>query len=85
MLLSTIASLLALTASTLAAPLAEPKAPTFTYLYTANLTLSKPIDMGTGPMGGRRMIPFTGGTFSGPKLNGAFSHHATYGTARTWP
>lgn len=48
-----------------------PKAPGLTYLYSSKVTLGTTIDYGKGPRGSRVAIPITGGTFSGPKLNGA--------------
>ncbi|KAF2732600.1 hypothetical protein EJ04DRAFT_440675 [Polyplosphaeria fusca] len=47
-----------------------PAAPSLTYLYTLNATLADGIPIGKGPKGDRVAIPITGGTFSGPKLNG---------------
>jgi len=55
------------------AAVAAPTTPTLTHLYTANLTVSKPISAGVGPLGARQIIPFVGGTFAGPKLNGMLS------------
>jgi len=60
-----------LCASTALAQTTTPKAPTLTYLYTLNATLADAIILGAGPRGNRIAIPITGGTFSGPKLNGA--------------
>lgn len=48
----------------------EPAKPPLTYLYSANLTIPPAYDIGTVPMGGRAILPLTGGSFSGPKLSG---------------
>jgi hypothetical protein len=63
--LSTLCALTALAQNTTA-----PNPPTLTYLYTLNCTLADAITIGPGPRGSRVAIPITGGTFSGPKLNG---------------
>lgn len=47
-----------------------PEAPGLSYLYTAYCDISTSISMGAGPLGTRLAIPITGGTFSGPLLNG---------------
>ncbi|KUJ12628.1 uncharacterized protein LY89DRAFT_559112, partial [Mollisia scopiformis] len=49
-----------------------PKPPTFTYLYSSNVTLGPTIDYGAGPRGHRVAIPITGGTLSGPRIKGNF-------------
>lgn len=41
-----------------------------TYLFTANITTSSTISIGTTPFGERVFDPITGGSFSGPRLEG---------------
>jgi len=36
----------------------------------ARVTVATPMEFGSTPYGRRRVIPITGGTFSGPRLNG---------------
>ena len=48
----------------------NPKPPSLTYLYSANITVGTPIPIGNVPLGTRVVIPVTGGSFSGPKLSG---------------
>lgn len=40
------------------------------FLYTINLSLDAPIDIGKIPIGKRVLYPIKGGTFEGPKLKG---------------
>ncbi|WP_026538185.1 DUF3237 domain-containing protein [Arthrobacter sp. 9MFCol3.1] len=47
-----------------------PAAPGLTYLAELSVTVAEPIDIGPTPEGHRRVVPITGGTFSGPVLNG---------------
>lgn len=47
-------------------------APGLTFLYSSNSSIATPITYGPGPAGTRIAIPLTGGTFSGPRLNGIF-------------
>ncbi|OIW25549.1 hypothetical protein CONLIGDRAFT_663322 [Coniochaeta ligniaria NRRL 30616] len=49
---------------------ADPKPPSFTYLYSINLTMPAGINIGNTPAGGRAILPISGGTFWGPKFNG---------------
>lgn len=44
--------------------------PTTRLAWEAEVTIAPMIDMGDGPLGKRRMIPITGGTFVGPRLRG---------------
>ena len=44
--------------------------PTTRLAWEAEVTLAPMIDMGDSPLGKRRMIPITGGTFVGPRLRG---------------
>jgi hypothetical protein len=49
---------------------AEPAKPALTYLYSATFNGSAPIDFGTTPLGNLTFTALTGGSFSGPRLNG---------------
>jgi hypothetical protein len=51
--------------------LADPKPPTFTYLYSINLTMPAGINIGNTPAGSRAILPISGGSFRGPKFNGS--------------
>ena len=44
--------------------------PALEHLCDLAVTISPPIEVGMTPRGLRRMIPITGGTVTGPKLNG---------------
>jgi len=44
--------------------------PSLTQVYRLEATLGQPLDLGDRPEGRRRVVPLTGGTFSGPQLNG---------------
>jgi hypothetical protein len=44
--------------------------PTTRLAWEAEVTIGPMIDMGDSPLGKRRMIPITGGTFVGPRLRG---------------
>jgi hypothetical protein len=46
------------------------KKPELTHLYSVTFTGATPIDFGATPLGHLTFSPLTGGTFSGPKLNG---------------
>lgn len=61
------ALLLAATGALAQTPPATPK---LTFLYSLNCTLGASLDVGATPVGSRRVIPITGGTFSGPKISG---------------
>lgn len=63
-------SLLALAASAASPALAAPTPPSLTYLYSVNLTMPAGTDLGQVPYGSRALLPISGGTFAGPKLNG---------------
>ncbi|OAA64383.1 Outer membrane protein, beta-barrel [Niveomyces insectorum RCEF 264] len=58
---------------------ADPKPPTLTFLYSINLTMAASLDIGSTPTGSRGILPITGGTFSGPKLNGNVSAGLDWG------
>jgi hypothetical protein len=44
--------------------------PHLTQVYRLEATVGEPLDVGDIARGRRRIIPLTGGTFTGPKLNG---------------
>jgi hypothetical protein len=44
--------------------------PSLTRVYRLEATLGKPLDLGDLVQGRRRIVPLTGGTFTGPELNG---------------
>jgi hypothetical protein len=44
--------------------------PRLTLVYRLEATLAEPLDLGDVTQGHRRIVPLTGGTFSGPDLNG---------------
>jgi hypothetical protein len=44
--------------------------PLLTRVYRLEATLGEPLDLGEIDQGRRRIVPLTGGTFTGPELNG---------------
>ncbi len=44
--------------------------PRLTHVYRLEATLGEPLDIGDVSHGHRRIVPQTGGTFTGPELNG---------------
>jgi hypothetical protein len=44
--------------------------PRLTRVYRLEATLGQPLDLGEGPQGYRRIVPLTGGAFTGPELHG---------------
>ena len=44
--------------------------PRLTQVYRLEATLAPPLELGDTAQGHRRIVPLTGGTFSGPELNG---------------
>ena len=44
--------------------------PCLTKVYRLEATLGQPMDVGTIAQGRRRIVPLTGGTFTGPELHG---------------
>jgi hypothetical protein len=44
--------------------------PRLTRVYRLEATLGQPLDLGGRPQGHRRIVPLTGGTFTGPELRG---------------
>ena len=54
----------------LATPSPRRPKPNVTFLFSANLTLGVPFDVGNTPFGDNLMVPITDGAFAGPKLKG---------------
>lgn len=54
--------------------------PRLTRVYRLEAMLGDPVDLGEITRGHRRIVPLTGGTFSGPELNGDLVH----GTSADW-
>lgn len=54
--------------------------PRLTRVYRLEAMLGDPVDLGEISRGHRRIVPLTGGTFSGPELNGDLVH----GTSADW-
>ena len=44
--------------------------PSLSRVYRLEATLAQPLDVGQTAQGHRRIVPLTGGTFTGPELNG---------------
>jgi hypothetical protein len=44
--------------------------PSLTRVYRLEATVGEPLDLGDLAQGRRRIVPLTGGTFTGPELNG---------------
>jgi hypothetical protein len=44
--------------------------PRVTLVYRLEATIAQPLDVGETAQGHRRIVPLTGGTFTGPRLNG---------------
>ena len=44
--------------------------PRLTLVYRLEATVGEPLDLGDRPLGHRRIVPLTGGTFAGPELRG---------------
>ncbi|HEY1516685.1 MAG TPA: DUF3237 domain-containing protein [Solirubrobacteraceae bacterium] len=54
--------------------------PRLTYVYRLEATVGQPLDIGARSQGHRRIVPLTGGSFSGPEIRGTL--HA--GTSADW-
>lgn len=52
-------------------------APTVKFLYTANITVGLPVDVGAIPAGNVTVIPVIGGAILGPKISGSFAPPTT--------
>ena len=44
--------------------------PQLDFVFAANATVDAPLDLGDVAKGGRRIVPITGGDFSGPRMRG---------------
>ena len=44
--------------------------PQFDFIFAAHVTVDPPLDLGDVGKGGRRIVPITGGDFSGPHIRG---------------
>ena len=44
--------------------------PSLTRVYRLEAAIGEPLDLGDIAQGHRRIVPLTGGTFTGPELNG---------------
>jgi hypothetical protein len=62
--------LAALLASTPAVPQDEPQPPRLEFAFEEIVTLGQAIPVGETPLGRRNIVPITGGTFSGPGIEG---------------
>lgn len=49
-----------------------PATPGYSFLYSANASISDGIDFGTSPYNHRIAYPITGGEFNGPNLTGNY-------------
>ena len=47
---------------------AELSPPNLEFVFEAHVTVDPPLDLGDVAKGGRRIIPITGGDFSGPQI-----------------
>ncbi len=45
--------------------------PQLEFVFAARVTVDQPLDLGDVAKGGRRIVPITGGEFTGPQLRGA--------------
>jgi hypothetical protein len=45
-------------------------APELTHVYRLEATLGEPLDLGDLPQGHRRIVPLSGGAFTGPEISG---------------
>jgi len=50
--------------------MSEPTRPEFEFMFAAAVTVGAPLDLGDVGKGARRMVPITGGDFSGPNIRG---------------
>jgi hypothetical protein len=51
--------------------------PRLTRVYRLEAALGQPLDLGETAQGHRRIVPLTGGTFTGPRLNGRLAPGAS--------
>lgn len=78
-LISAVAAVASATGAAATFAATTPKPPTTTFLYSINITMSAPLDIGTTATGSRSILPIAGGTFSGPKLSGNVSAGLDWG------
>ncbi len=45
--------------------------PKLEFVFAARVTVDQPLDLGDVARGGRRIVPITGGEFTGPQIRGA--------------
>ena len=50
--------------------------PALEFVFAAHVTVDRPLDLGDVGKGGRRIVPITGGEFSGPRLRGKVDSRA---------
>jgi hypothetical protein len=49
---------------------ADATAPTLEFAFAADVSVDRPLELGDVAKGSRRIVPITGGTFSGPDIRG---------------
>ena len=62
--------------------------PQLEFIFSAHVTVDPPLELGDMGKGGRRIVPITGGEFSGPQLRGTVLPGAPIGKlcgATAWP
>lgn len=72
--LSTAAAVMALGQAGLSSAQALLGKPSFEFLYTANISLGTPWDIGDFGLGSIQVLPIISGVFEGPKIKGNISH-----------
>lgn len=50
--------------------MAKAETPKLQFIFSAHVTVDRPLDLGNVGKGARRIVPITGGEFSGPQLRG---------------
>jgi len=48
----------------------DPPAPPLEFIFDVDVTVGSPLELGDVAKGGRRIVPITGGAFTGPQLRG---------------
>jgi hypothetical protein len=61
----------------------EPSAPPLEFIFDAWVTVGAPLDLGDVGKGGRRIVPITGGEFSGPDIRGSVLSGADWQVLRS--
>ena len=64
---------------------AKPKPPNLTFLFSANLTIAEPIDIGATPFGQQVVVQVKDGHFSGPNFEGEFFSYYRWRHSRAEP